>query len=317
MAMIENVEWPREDSMVAKNQPSVAVILLNWNGCGDTLECIESLKSMDYNNFTIIVVDNGSREDIGEALIKCSNVELVRNRNNYGFAKGNNIGIALANDLGCEFCWILNNDTVAERSALREMIGVLLHDPSLAAVTNLILYYDDPTLSWFAGGLYKDELPAIKGYFEPVDFGQLQAERYTDTEYLCGCSFVARTEALKDVGGFDEAYFCYVEDIDLSRQLRQRGYKIGYVPRAVTYHKVSRSSGGDYSPLKLYYKHRNMLYYAKKYNLPIGARLRWLKSSFRSMVSLLLRHRKPAAAWHLACGLIDGQFGRMGKYRNF
>ena len=117
---------------------------------------------------------------------------------------------------------------------------------------------------------------------------------------------------MEEVGGFDEKYFCYVEDVDLSLQLRKFGYQIAYVPDAIVWHKVSKSTG-KYSPIKLYYKHRNMLYFLKKFEFPKHVAIQWWASSIRFIISLILKHRRSKAAWYLAKGLLDSVHGKMGK----
>lgn len=295
-------------------QPRVAIILLNWNGIDDTLECIASLERLDFPSYRIIVVDNASRVDPSDQLADRTNVIVVRNNANLGFAMGNNVGIRRAAKLGAQYCWILNNDTEVEPDSLRKLVDRLDADQTFGAVTNLILYSADRSLVWFAGGIFDRHIPAHRGFFtqrESIPVG-------TDTEYLSGCSFLAHTDILTRIGGFDERYFCYVEDIDISMRMLHAGMRIGYVPDAVVYHKVSRSTGtGAYSPAKLYYKHRNMLYFYGKFHHPSEARRRWWLMSLRLAASLVLKHHKPAAAWHLLHGLTDATRGRMGYCSRF
>ncbi len=288
----------------------VAIILLNWNGLGDTLECLSSINALSHREYQVIVVDNHSDEDLSVLLEQHPGVILVRNQENYGFCKGNNIGIRKAADLDLEYCWILNNDTEVAADSLGKLIDALDRDPSVAAVTNRIDYYEDRSLSWFAGGVFKNGLPAHRGYFQAIG----EIDESSSTEYLAGCSFLARTEVLRKIGGFDENYFCYVEDIALSLRIRALGLQIAYVDDAIVWHKVSRSTGMQ-SPVKLYYKHRNMLYFMKQFNYPIRPKIHWWLSSVRFVISLVLKHRNPKAAWFLARGLLDAVRGRMGRLR--
>lgn len=290
----------------------VAIIILNWNGLDDTLECLSSLSELEYKNYQIIVVDNNSTEDISTLPEQYPGVILIRNHDNYGFCKGNNIGIEKAVELKYDYCWILNNDTVVAKDCLGKLVDALSQDESIAAVTNRVDYYQDHSLSWFAGGIFLNGIPAIRGFFEKINDNHEQE----DTEYLVGCSFLARTDILNKVGGFDENYFCYVEDVDISMKIRELGWKIIYSKDAVVWHKVSASTG-IHSPLKLYYKHRNMLYFLRKFNNPINPSVRWYLSSFRYILSLLVKHRNPKAAWYLFRGLVDGTKGRMGKLASY
>lgn len=286
----------------------VAIVLLNWNGLQDTLECLSSLASLLYKAYQVIVVDNHSDEDLSLMVERYPEVTLIRNADNYGFCQGNNIGINRAAALGLEYCWILNNDTQVSPDCLGKLVAVLDNDEKIAAVTNRIDYYDDRTVSWFTGGIFENGLPTHRGYFQPL----IEDNESFATEYLSGCSFLARTEVLKTLDGFDESYFCYVEDVDLSLRIRALGLKIAYAGDAIIWHKVSRSSGME-SPAKLYYKHRNMLYFMKKFNKPIWSRVRWWLLSIRYVFSLLLKHRDARAAYYLGRGLFDALRGHRGR----
>ncbi|TCK18168.1 hypothetical protein DFR30_1438 [Thiogranum longum] len=287
----------------------VAIILVNWNGLQDTLDCLASLSEQSFKDWVAIVVDNNSRIDPSAIEDRYPDVVLLRNKDNLGFCGGNNTGISKAAELGVDYCWILNNDTEVAPDCLEKLVQSLDQDAGLGAVAHPINYYDDRKLHWFAGGYFKDGLPAHHGYFKPVaETRPLPA----DTEFFTGCSFLARTSLLQHLGGFDENYFCYVEDVDLSMRIKASGFRIGYVPDAVIWHKVSRSSGIR-SPVKLYYKHRNMLYYLAKFGRPAQVRLRWWMISMRFILSLLLKHHDPVAAWALARGLIHGATNHMGR----
>ena len=287
----------------------VAIILVNWNGLQDTLACLASLEMQSYRDFTVIVVDNDSRDDPSVITKDYPAVVLIRNGDNLGFCGGNNVGIRRAAALGAEYCWILNNDTEVAPDCLGRLVDALDCDAGIAAVAHPIMYDNDRGLHWFAGGEFRNGLPGHLGYKElktSVDIGE------GTTEYLTGCSFLARTGVLQELEGFDENYFCYVEDVDLSMRIRANGYRIGYVSEAIVWHKVSRSTGIR-SPIKLYYKTRNMLYFLTKFQRPARVKLRWGFSSARFVVSLLLKHRRPKAAWSIVRGLVHGLTGRMGR----
>lgn len=290
----------------------VGIVLLNWNGLGDTLQCLESLQHSDYSNWVAIVVDNNSSENPEKIIELFPETLLVLNEENTGFTGGNNIGFQRVAELRCDYCWVLNNDTVVEPDCLSKLVAAMASNRELGAVTNLITYYEKPELSWFAGGELKRGLPCIRGYFEPIEYKGEEYVSVEDTDYLCGCSFIAQTDILQKIGGFDEAYFCYVEDVDISLRIKQLGYRIGYLGSAVVRHKVSKSTG-FHSPIKLYYKHRNLLYFLNKFNMPLSTRLKWWGSSARFIASLLVKHSKPEPAWFLARGLWDGERGKMGK----
>jgi GT2 family glycosyltransferase len=287
----------------------VAIILINWNGLQDTLACIASLEAQSYRDFKVIVVDNDSRDDPSVIATAHPGVVLIRNEDNIGFCGGNNVGIRAAAALDACYCWILNNDTEVAPDCLARLVDALDEDADVAAVAHPIMYDQDRRLHWFAGGVFRHGVPKHLGYMEsnaPADLGE------GTTEYLTGCSFLARTDVLQELEGFDENYFCYVEDVDLSVRIKAQGYRIGYVPEAVVWHKVSRSTAVR-SPIKLYYKNRNMFYFLRKFRCPAGVKVRWWLNSARFVVSLLLKHRRPKAAWYVIRGWVHGMAGRMGR----
>ena len=287
----------------------VATILVNWNGLEDTLACLGSLVAQSYRDCTMFVIDNGSSEDISLIAMRHPEVLLIRNQDNLGFSGANNIGIRKAAELGIEYCWILNNDTEVAPDCLARLVQALDSDAGVAAVGHPIFYFYEPHLQWFAGGIFRHGLPAHREFMKPKGDASLDQ---VWTEYLTGCSFLARTGVLQELEGFDENYFCYVEDVDLSIRIKEHGYRIGYVPEAFVWHKVSRSTG-DRSPVKLYYRHRNMLYFLRKFQRPGRVKLVWWLKSLRFVVSLLLKARQPKAAGYVFRGLIHGATGRMGR----
>jgi hypothetical protein len=285
----------------------VAVVILNWNGIRDTLDCLESLHRMKLNQFKTILIDNNSRDDLSVVKTNYPNVCLIKNSQNYGFAKGNNVGIKKAAELGCKYTWILNNDTIVEDNTLTMLVEKLDNDENMGAVTNLICYYYD-RYSWFAGGSFNRGIPGNLGYFRDVNTTKLDET----TEWVSGCSFLARTDILDKIGGFDEKYFCYVEDADISIRIKQLGYCLGFAKDAIVWHKVSRSTG-EFSPIKLYYKHRNMIYFLRKFKKKKSYQLNWYMASIKFGISLLLKHKKAKTASYLALGLVDGARGKMGR----
>lgn len=288
----------------------VAVILLNWNGLDDTLECIHSLLELDYPDFDILVVDNGSSEDPEAAIGKLPRTTLIKTGDNYGFCKGNNIGIEAASRSRYKYCWILNNDTVVEPDALGILVNFLGMHPGCNAVTNRINYAYDRNSCWFAGGTIRAGVPSHR----LISSGQPSGDSsMAVSDFLSGCSFLAKTETLMQLGGFDENYFCYMEDIDLSLRIKALGGDLGYSEEAIIYHKVSRSTG-HHSPLKVYYKGRNFIYYCKKFSLGSSVLIKHFARSARLVLVLLIRNHDIRAAISLVRGIFHGLIGRTGRY---
>ena len=129
----------------------IGIVLVNYNGAADTVQCIDSLKKMTYSNYRIIVVDNGSSDNSLKILYekkKETDFKLLELAENRGFSAGNNAGICLALDLGAEYILLLNNDTLAERDFLKRLMEAKADLPLDSVVTSTILYADDKEKIW-------------------------------------------------------------------------------------------------------------------------------------------------------------------------
>ena len=250
-----------------KSRPKVGIVLLNWNGWKDTIECIKSFKEVSYHNFQIIVVDNGSTDD---SVKKLSNLKypitLIETGKNLGFAGGNNVGIHHALKAGNEYIMLLNNDTTVDKKFLTIFVNYAEKNPKVGALTGKIYYFSDPDRFWFAGAEKGKlgEMPGHRGYNER-DTGQYDS--VTETDLVSGCLFFARAKALKKVGLLDDNFFWSYEDADWTDRFKRAHFECRYLPKAVIWHKVSSSRSNYFSPLFLYYEEKGRLLWQSK-NIP-------------------------------------------------
>lgn len=229
----------------------IGIILINYNGLTDTIDCIRSIKESDYGNYEIIIIDNASKED-ASSLSYYENVTYRRLTENVGFGVANNIGADIAIADNCDILLCLNNDTVIEKDTLRILVGNI-EDRTI--VTGAIYYYTKPNELWYGGG----EVSKYKGNF--------RHKKYTtsrNVSFISGCCMMLTAKCYKDIGLFDPAYFMYYEDSDFSLKATIHGYQLKYIYDAKIYHKVGRSISGA-SGLKDYYLTRNRLYILHKY----------------------------------------------------
>ncbi|MBI4033340.1 MAG: glycosyltransferase family 2 protein, partial [Candidatus Blackburnbacteria bacterium] len=236
----------------------VSVVVLNWNGKEDTIECLESLKKLRIKNFKCqtVVVDNGSSDNsVREIRERYKDVVVLENKKNLGFAGGNNVGIKFALKKGADFVLILNNDTIVDR----DLVGGLLKSAKRHRKGGIIspkIYFAPKfefhkeryservrgRVLWYAGGTFDWEnvLGSNRGVDE-VDRGQY--DKTQETDFATGACMLIKSEVLEKVGLFDERYFMYLEDVDLCQRAREAGWKIMYVPSSYLWLKVARSSG--------------------------------------------------------------------------
>ncbi len=252
--------------MNVKTNPLVSVIMINYNGAADTIECVESLSHVTYDNVKIIVVDNASTDDSVEVLkreINHENVIIVESPDNNGFSAGNNIGIKEAQNLGSDYMLILNNDTLVEPDFIEPLLEVFEQDSGTGCVISKILYASEPEKIWYAGGTYNPWFCRA----DHVDYNQAdnRIEEIKQVEFASGCCMLLSDEAIEKAGLMDEDYFLYVEDTEYSLRLRKAGYKLMYNSNSVIYHKVSATTTAG-SDLSQYYTIRNTLYLGKAYS---------------------------------------------------
>jgi GT2 family glycosyltransferase len=221
--------------------PLSCIVLLNWNGAEDTLACLESLAALTTSSCRVLVVDNGStdgsQEKIGEAF---PDIELLLLPSNIGYAGGNNAGFQRAMELQAEYVLFLNNDTIVESGFCAPLIETLQRNPSAGMAVPKIFYLDRPDTLWYAGGIVNLSTGLI-GHLGLRKKDAPEFDRPAITGYATGCCFAMRCRDFEEVGGFDEGFRMYAEDVDLSLRVRARGLSINYVPSSRLWHKVSAS----------------------------------------------------------------------------
>lgn len=251
------------------NRYRVFIIILNWNGIGDTLECLESIKNLEYTNCDIVVVDNGSTDNSVKTLKeKFPKVVILENCKNLGFAGGNNVGIQYALKHKADFVMLLNNDTVVDPKLINHFIEASTKIGTESILGAKIYYFKEPNRIWFAGGKW---MKAKSGFIhlgqKSIDDGD-KFNTITETEYICGCALFIGSATLRKIGLLNELYFLTFEETDLCYRARKEGVRCYLVPDAKVWHKISVSFGGENSSLFQYYSMRNKLLWAEK-NLPL------------------------------------------------
>jgi GT2 family glycosyltransferase len=235
-------------------EPVVSVVVLNWCGEQYTADCIRSLQRSAYSALRILLVDNGSPDGSGERLRHAfSEVDYLQTGSNLGYAGGNNRGIERALADGAEYVLILNNDTVADPHCVSWLVRMAESNTRIGAVSPKILYHEDPDRVWFAGGDFS-RLRALSRH--RGEGGQDRGDRKPgDVSFLTGCCLLVRSSVLQTIGGFDESFFAYLEDVDLSLRLLDAGYRLVYEPRARLLHRVPLRN--EPSPFQILQRDRN------------------------------------------------------------
>lgn len=241
--------------------PDITAVIVTWNTRDLLARCLAALRRHPATgrSLEIIVVDNGS-SDGTDAFLRREHpeVRLVANRQNLGYTRANNQGIALARG---RYLLLINSDAFIEEGTLDRMLEVIEAEPRVAVVGPRLVFGDGSWQRWTAGRapslraaanhyLFLERVAPASGRFAGLYLG-VDTRRQRAVDWVSSACLLARADAVAEVGGMDEALFLYMDDVDLCQRLRDRGWTIAYVPSAQVTHLMGGGSGGVASPAAL------------------------------------------------------------------
>jgi len=237
--------------------PIVTIVIVNWNGERFLERCLATLMNQTVKPHEIILVDNASSDRSLEIAQRFPYVKVLALDQNTGFARGNNLAIEAAST-ETEWIVLLNPDAFPAPRWLEELLAAAHTNPGFDAFGSKLVVAADPGVLDGAGDVYHvSGLVWRMGHGAPVASLPEQAREVFSP---CAAAAMYRRSALLEVGGFDEDYFCYVEDVDLGFRLRLAGYRCLYVPLSVAHHVGSGTTGGQHSGFAVYHGHRNLVW---------------------------------------------------------
>jgi len=229
------------------NHPKVSIIILNWNGLEDTVECLESLRKITYPNYDVVIVDNGSEgEDVRILREKFGDyIHIIENDRNYGFAEGNNIGIrhTLRNSKST-YLLLLNNDMIVAPDFLTELVEVSESDAEIGIVGPKIYYYDFDgrnDVIWYAGGKIQWWRQWVYRHIGENDDDLPQYQTITSVDWITGAAMMLKRCIIEELSLLNPRYFFGNEDVEYCLKARKHGFKTIYVPSAKVWHKIGVS----------------------------------------------------------------------------
>lgn len=244
--------------------PKVSIIILNWNGREDTIECLESLKGINYPNYEVILVDNGSTDKSPKIFKEqYTNILLIENKTNLGFAEGNNVGIKKAICRNADYILLLNNDTIVDPYFLNELIEVAESDFEVGIVGPTVYNYGQNNIIQSLGGKIlwnKGKTVHIAG--NKVEKNDLNG--ISEVDYICGCAILAKSEVFEKIGYLNKHFFAYWEETDWCVRAKKASYQILHVPTSKIWHKGGATSG-KISGFFEYHMTRNMFWFMRKH----------------------------------------------------
>lgn len=221
-------------------------MIINWNGLADTIECINSLRNINYTNYEIIVVDNGSEDNESSKLRnEFKNIKIVKLEKNLGFANANNIGILLGIQHDSQYVLLLNNDTIVDKDFLKELISIGELNNDIGILGPVMYYYDSTSKVWFSGG----KINLYTRHTQQTEMLNSKNAHFQVTDYIAGACILIKKDVLAKIGLLPREYFLGWEDIDFCLSAKRNGYQVVFVPSSKIWHKVSRS-----------YKRKNLIY---------------------------------------------------------
>ena len=275
---------------------TVIISILHYNSNTDTINCLKTLMNSQLGSIHLrtIVLDNGSKERliINEKDYEKIGLEVIVGKENLGFTGGHNLVWDKVCKEEFDYFLLLNNDSLVDKACIETLVKACEQDEVGGVVPKIYFtkghefhasrYKDSEKgkVFWFAGG-YIDwaNVESVHRGVDEVDHGQYDREE--NIGFATGACFLLKKSIIEKIGLFDNRYFLYYEDADLSQKIIKSGKKLLYIPHAVVWHNNAGSSGSG-SSLHDYYLTRNKILFGMKY-APIKTRLHLIKNGFALM----------------------------------
>ena len=239
----------------------INIIILNWNGWEDTINCVNSLQETDCSeSYKIIVIDNGSTDDSAERIKETfPKIELIQNNSNLGFGGGCNVGLLRSIRDNVEFVWLLNNDTTVNTDTLQELLNIASSDHNVGIIGSVLYYMDNSEkIQTWGGGYINFWTGMARHIHSKKDALKLQ--------YITGACMLVRVKALREVGIFDDdSYFMYWEDTDLCYRFVSNGWMLRVAEKSKVLHKESASFKNNNYLLVRYFNQSAVMFFCKFY----------------------------------------------------
>ena len=269
--------------------PTVAVVLVNYNGLADTRQCLRSLSALTYPRWFPVVVDNASRDDPTPIITtEFPGCPVLRNPVNGGWAGGNNVGIDFARQHHADYVILLNNDTTVAPELIDRLVATALANPGYGVLGPVIRHFDPPHDVQTDGCTFN--APGRPEFFQrlPVRLERRATPAVTEVDIVNGCCLMVATPVFRKIGRIDEKFFLIHEESDFCLRARAAGFHCGVIGEALVWHKGSQSFRRSGLRVQRYFDARNLLLLLSKHGYLPGPR--------RGRVASLVAYMKYAYA---------------------
>lgn len=235
----------------------VVAVVLHWRREEEIRACLRALLASDHPALDVVVVDNGSTDGSGARIRRdFPKIEHLRSERNLGYTGGNNRGWRYALERGpVDHFLFVNDDALVEEDAVSALVARAEEEPDVGAVAPKILERGRPERIWFGGGRLS-RLRATGIHLREGETDATGSERAEEVTFVTGCCLLVPASVMEELGGFEEDFFAYIEDVDLSLRLRRAGYRLWYEPAARVHHAVG-AEGSEPSPRQIELRDRN------------------------------------------------------------
>jgi GT2 family glycosyltransferase len=239
--------------------PKVFVLILSYNGKRWLEDCLPSVMNMDYPNYNIVVIDNGSSDGTAEYLkTRFPQVQIVTINPNVGYARGFDAGLEYAAARGAEYFLVMNNDTVIDCGALMALVETAIAKDQAGFVTGKVYFYDRPEIFQSVG---KHEDPILWNG-DHIGWGEKDTGQYEETTervWVDDVFALVNRKMYDEIGGYDPQFYIQCEEWDWQVRAKKEGWRIYYTPAAKLWHRVSATIGGYGGPVSVYFMERNRM----------------------------------------------------------
>ncbi|MFL0251739.1 glycosyltransferase family 2 protein [Clostridium neuense] len=283
------------------SEPKVFIVILNYNTINDTLECITSLKNIDYINYEIVVVDNSETVDCYNLLKdKFNEYKIIRTDENLGYANGNNIGIKYALDNGADYICVLNNDVVVEENFLSKTVEVLNNNKDVGIAGPCICEYKDRSKVQCAGASISLYTGLTRRVGKGMSYDNKDKENMV-VDFLGGACFVCKRQVFEKIGLIPENYFLFFEETEFCIRAQKAGYKLLCVYGSKVYHKGSATIS-KFGGLSYYFLNRNRVVFIKRNSNAFQKVIFSMYIFIEAIGRILIRREPKLLIKNLICG---------------
>jgi len=241
----------------------VAIILLNYKNIDDSIECLESIRNISYDNYKVIIIDNASRDGSYEKLQELYPQHIIKEAlDNRGYAAGNNIGIKIALDNKADYVCIVNNDIIVEKDFLNVLVEYMENHINVGIIGPKICAYNDHSIIQSTGAsvnLNRGVVSIINGNYNADTI----SNNPINCDYVCGACMLVRTNVIRQIGLIPEVYFLFFEETEWCLKAKKEGYDVICLPTSCIYHKGS-ASVNKIEGLSFYYMSRNLVLFERR-----------------------------------------------------